>query len=175
MTKTVAIGSANPVKVGAVKTALKKLWPKARFVGIEVDSGVKKQPMSDEETLRGARNRAKAALKKVGADMGVGLEGGVMDTKEGMMNVVWCCIVDRRGKVSEAGGIHFMIPESWSKRLKTGKEISDVLEEVTGDRDMHKKGGMIGWLTKNLSSRQEQYVALVKLAMIKLVSPELYS
>lgn len=166
--KKVIVGSSNPAKIGAVEEGLMKLFPKAKFSGIEVESGVAKQPMSDEETLRGARNRARAVLTATDADVAVGLEGGVMETNEGMMNVVWCVILMRDGRESMAGGMHFLIPKNWVAKIKQGYEISDILEEITGDRDLHKKGGMIGLLTKGLISRSEAYVSLVKLATIGL-------
>jgi len=166
--RKVIVGSANPAKVGAVKKALEKLWPKAKFSGVEVESGVSKQPMSDEETLRGARNRARAVLTAIDADVAVGLEGGAMETKEGMMNVVWCVILMRDGRESFSGGSHFLLPKGWPEKLKAGQEISDILEEMTGDRDLHKKGGMIGLLTKNLTSRKEEYAQLVRMATIGL-------
>ncbi len=176
--RKVIVGSANPAKVGAVREALEKLWPEAKFSGVEVESGVSKQPMSDEETLRGARNRARAVLTATDADVAVGLEGGAMETKEGMMNVVWCVILIRDGPPaggeSFSGGSHFLLPKGWSEKLKAGQEISDILEEMTGDRDLHKKGGMIGLLTKNLTSRRAEYAQLVRLATIKLMHPEWY-
>ena len=41
-----------------------------------MQSGVSPQPFSDEETIQGAINRARAAVKETGADIGIGLEGG---------------------------------------------------------------------------------------------------
>ena len=59
----VAIGSTNPVKIAAVKSAFKKVWPNKKFTfkGIKVNSGVSHQPMSDIESIKGAGNRAKKA------------------------------------------------------------------------------------------------------------------
>lgn len=57
------VGSTNPVKINATKRAVAKVWPKATVEGIEVDSGVAVQPMSDEETRQGSSNRATLALK----------------------------------------------------------------------------------------------------------------
>lgn len=73
----VAVGSKNPVKIAAVREAFTKVWPKKHFVfeGVAVSSGVSNQPMSDEESFRGARNRAERAMKQIDADFGVGLEG----------------------------------------------------------------------------------------------------
>src|SRR5258708_25029535 len=61
----VAIGSDNPVKIKAVKDAFKTIWPKKKFTfkGYKVPSGVSDQPMSPEECIKGAKNRARRVLK----------------------------------------------------------------------------------------------------------------
>lgn len=62
MTRRVIVASTNPVKINAARRAFERLFPDDQFevVGEEVKSGVSDQPMSDEETLRGATNRADA-------------------------------------------------------------------------------------------------------------------
>ena len=46
----VIVGSKNPVKVGAVEEVFRRYWPDCEVVGIEVESGVSAQPMSEKET-----------------------------------------------------------------------------------------------------------------------------
>ena len=79
----VAIGSKNPVKIEAVKEAFGKVWPDQdfEFIGIEVPSGVPDQPMSDEESIKGATTRANNALDRLNADFGIGLEGGSAENR----------------------------------------------------------------------------------------------
>ena len=59
MSKKVIITSKNPVKINAVKEGFKKMFPKEEFVveGVSIPSGVADQPMSNEETMLGAKNR----------------------------------------------------------------------------------------------------------------------
>src|SRR6185369_14378030 len=91
----VVIGSTNKTKIQAVEQAFLDI-PNVKVVGVEVKSGVSEQPMSDEETQNGAENRARAALAATPkADIAIGLEGGVQKTKRGLLNSVWCCLVDR--------------------------------------------------------------------------------
>jgi len=74
--KKVAIGSHNPVKIAATRKAFFLFWPKSRFEFVDVDTipGVNEQPMSDRECIKGAKNRAKEALRKTKADYGIGRE-----------------------------------------------------------------------------------------------------
>eukprot|EP00753_Platysulcus_tardus_P013267 PLAT3648.3.p1 GENE.PLAT3648.3~~PLAT3648.3.p1 ORF type:complete len:225 (-),score=92.62 PLAT3648.3:162-836(-) len=90
----VAVGSGNPVKVQAVRSAFVLQFPDHDIVTLEyaVASGVPDQPVGETETRRGARNRAQAALEASRAhdgvepaaastledvDFAVGLEGGI--------------------------------------------------------------------------------------------------
>ena len=78
--KKVVIASQNPVKIQAVRYGFKAMFPHDtfEFVGISVSSGVADQPFGNEETFRGAQNRADNASYNVdNADFYVGIEGGI--------------------------------------------------------------------------------------------------
>ena len=77
----VTVGSGNPVKRAATEAAFHDSAATDRFVDATVraepvDSGVSEQPRGHAETRRGAVTRAVAA-HETGADLGVGIEGGV--------------------------------------------------------------------------------------------------
>src|SRR4051812_41076829 len=95
----VAVGSKNPVKVGAVRAVLTPFTPSVRVEGISVASTVADQPFGDDETIRGALARASAARDAIGADLGIGIEGGVVELSDGSMRTcAWAAIVDRDGR-----------------------------------------------------------------------------
>lgn len=163
---TVAIGSTNPIKIQAVKHAMEGHFPQLKVVGVEVSSGVSEQPMSDDETQNGAENRARAALNAVTeANLGIGLEGGVQSMKRGLMNSVWCCIVDRDGDVCFANGERFYITKSVADKILAGEEMGPSLDKLTGEKDIKKGRGFIGLVTKNYMDRAEAYGHLAKLAV----------
>ena len=93
----VAVGSTNPVKVGAVRSVIERVWPDAAVVGLDVHTGVRAMPMSDEECQVGARNRATAARQLATADLGVGIEAGVHEENGVLMLTAWTVIVNGRG------------------------------------------------------------------------------
>ena len=171
----IAVGSTNPVKIGAVKDGLKKLYPEAHYVGVKVESGVSHQPTSDEETMKGAKNRARKVLAETQADIAVGLEGGVIEVGKEMMNTVWCCLVTKKEVEILTGGLHFETPKVVAEGIRSGREVGDIMDEMTGEKDIKRKGGMIGVLSKGVIDRREAYASLVKLATVKLQSPELYN
>ena len=94
----VVVGSKNPVKIQATKEAFEKLWPKKNrsVIGLEVKSGVSDQPMSDEESIKGASNRAKKALKTGKADFGIGFEGGLHKIGEKWFDCGWVVVVNKK-------------------------------------------------------------------------------
>jgi len=170
----IAIGSQNPVKIEAVKDGLSKAFPRSDFIPVEVESGVPDQPMGDDETTKGAINRAKRAVEATGADIGIGLEGGVVETDHGMMNTVWVAIVDGKGKISLGGGLHAHLPEQVAVKIRKGMELGRAMDEMTGKQNTKQKEGAIGILTKGLIDRKDAYESLVRLASTKFVSPEFF-
>ena len=72
----ILVGSNNPVKINAVQRAFSKFWD-VEISNMEVDSGVSDMPMSDEESIKGALNRAMNAMQP-NIDFSVGLEGGLI-------------------------------------------------------------------------------------------------
>ncbi len=171
----IAIGSTNPVKVNAAELALKNIFKDAEFVGLEVESQVGAQPIGDKETIRGAINRAKAALKQTGADLGVGLEGGIIHTEHGIMSSAWCAIIDKGSKISLGGGMHFHLPLFVETEILKGKELGEIMDELSGQKNVKKKMGAVGVMTAGLLTRTKEYAHLVKLAMVKFRSPQWFA
>src|SRR5262245_291940 len=74
---SIAIGSLNPVKINAVRSALVRARISADVRGVDVPSGVSAMPIGFAETMSGAQQRAALARATFGTDWGVGMEGGV--------------------------------------------------------------------------------------------------
>lgn len=171
----IVVGSKNPVKVGAVEEAFRKYWPDCEVVGVEVASGVAGQPMSEEETIKGARNRAVSALRQARGklDYGVGIEGGVTEIKGKMFECAWVAIVDKRGVEGLGGGLYFELPGKVAERIREGGELGPIMAEIMR-YDVKRTNGAIGVLTKNQLDRKQAYVQIVLSGLIKFVSPEWY-
>ena len=93
----VAVGSSNPVKISAARAVFARVAPTARVEGVSVSSTVRDQPWGDNETIRGARSRALAARLARGADLGIGLEGGVGDDEGALRPCAWAVGVGPAG------------------------------------------------------------------------------
>ena len=154
----VAVGSENTVKIAAVET----LRPDAQVTPIGVDSGVPEQPRGREETVRGARNRAEAALAATAADLGVGIEGGVADRDhpEGLWLVMWAAVTDGEATTYGAGP-SIRLPETVARRVRDGEELGPVLDDLLGREAVSEQEGAIGVYTDGQVSRTDALSAAV--------------
>jgi inosine/xanthosine triphosphatase len=171
------VGSTNPVKVNAVLKGAIDRWPEVQVEGFAVDSGVKEQPISDEETKKGAINRAKKALKlglkleskKVGNSkkfLGIGLEGGVwVDEENQMWTTVWAAVVDQELKPFVANGVRFKVDKIVANKILQGEEMGPIMSLLCNGRSVKTQEGLIGIVTNNFVDRTEEYAAVVKLAL----------
>jgi inosine/xanthosine triphosphatase len=173
---SVVVSSKNPVKINAVSAGLKRMFPKSDFnlVSVDVPSGVADQPMSDEETLQGAKNRVANATKLVGdADLYIGIEGGVCNLQNEMAAFAWIviCSKDLMGKARSGT---FFLPKAVSELVQQGVELG-VADDLVFKRENSKQaGGAIGILTENALDRKELYEQAVLLALVPFKNQGLY-
>lgn len=172
----IVVGSENPVKINAVREVFKEVLGSVEVVGVAVNSGVSEQPMSDEETIRGAKARAKKAIKKVkDADYGVGLEGGVYDQGEKLYEAAWCAVLRSDGVEGLGGGLRFEIPPKVAEKIRQGGELGPLMDDLLGRADVKQQEGVIGVLTKHHVTRTGAYKQLVYLALVRFISEEWYT
>lgn len=159
----------NPTKVRAAKKILRKIFPRAEFVSLEVESGVPGQPRGDKQTQRGAVNRARAVRQIARADFGVGLEAGIIETEYGVMTCAWVAMVDRAGRIGIGGSTNMLLPTQVANRLSAGAELGEAMDEFANIKNVKHKMGAIGILTRGLSNRQRAYEEIVKLAVVRFL------
>ncbi|GAB2637354.1 inosine/xanthosine triphosphatase [Vibrio panuliri] len=170
-TQTVIVASLNPAKIAAVESAFKATFPSQdfHFQGISVASDVAAQPMSNQETYQGARNRVKNAKLAANGDFYVGLEGGV---EEGV-TFAWMVIesATHRGESRSAG---MMLPPNVAAQLSAESELGDIMDKEFDTHNIKQKGGAIGLLTKHQLTRSSVYHQALILALIPFANLELY-
>lgn len=178
MNKKIVVASKNPVKINAALSGMQKILPNVQFdvIGCDVPSEVADQPMTDQETWKGALNRANNARKEVSdADYWVGMEGGIDKDEEGrMIAFAWMCVIDNNGKIGKGKTGVFYLPPKVQKLVEEGIELGYANDQVFNEVGSKQKGGAVGSLTFNALGRTEYYVQAMILAMIPLVNPKLY-
>lgn len=172
----VAVGSTNPVKIEAVKLAFSKVWPKRKWIikGLEVDSGVSNQPTNNEESVKGAKNRAIKACFKLGADFGVGLEGGLEKISGEWFTSGWCVIVNRKQEIGIGSSVSVHIPQVMLKQILKGKELGLVNDLITQKTNTKKEEGHFGIMTKLHLTRTRGYTDAVISALARFLNPQFY-
>lgn len=156
----VALGSKNPAKIKAAEIAFEKVFPKdkIKIVGVDAKSGISSQPMSDRQSIRGAVNRAKRALKTVkDAEFGVGMEGGVHKIGKKWFESGWIAVVDKKGKIGLGTSARWEMSGKVMGKLEGKGELSRVFEELAKIENAKDVGGVMGLVTKNLLPRDLAY------------------
>lgn len=172
----IAVGSKNRVKIEAVRQAFVALWPdeKWQVEGVDVGSGVSDQPMSDEESIKGAHNRARKALKELGADYGVGLEGGLQKTGDHWLDCGWIVVVDKEGNEGIGSTVKMIVPKKMMDLIHKGEELGVVCDIVFDMKDLKQGVGHFGLMTKNQITRTTGYRDGVIAALSYFVHPNLH-
>ena len=172
----VAVGSKNPVKIEATRLAFEALWPEELWEvsGADVSSGVSSQPMSDEESIAGARNRARQAIEKTGADYGVGLEGGLHKIGEHYFDCGWVVAINREGVEGIGSTAKILTPPRIMELIHQGMELGEANDVVFGTTNSKQNEGHFGLMTKNVITRADVYMQGVIMALSRFVHPHLF-
>ena len=170
----ISVGSANPVKIKACETIAKKVWQDVEVVNFDVDSGISDMPMNEEESIKGAINRARAAREKGNADYGFGLEGSVVEIEARMFLTGWVAVISSEGEIGIGSGGHILLPELIADRIRNGEELGPVMDDILHKTNTKQGEGAVGTLTGGLKPRQQSFEDGVLYALTKFIKPDLY-
>ena len=175
--KKIYIGSENPVKIESTRKGFEEILKNVagfEFIGKSVPSGVGDQPMSNEETLLGAKNRAQnLKVEFPDGDFFVGIEGGIQTIGDEMEAFAWVVILDEKME-GKAQTSTFQLPPKIVELIHQGIELGHA-DDLVFRRNNSKQGnGAVGILTNNVIDRVEYYRHAVILALIPFINKELY-
>ena len=168
MVQRICVTSNNPVKIHAAKDGFSRVFPHFTFEieHFPVDSGVGSQPMSDEDTFKGAANRVTIAQNAYPQfDFWVGIEGGVQRIGDELAAFAWAVIQNHscEGKARTAA---FFLPTNISELVLSGLELGDANDRIFGQHNSKQKGGAVGLLTGGVLDRKSLYTDAIILALI---------
>jgi inosine/xanthosine triphosphatase len=186
----IAVGSMRKPKVEAVRDALavfgSSLAGSAEFeiVPVEVPSGVRHTPLSREDLMAGARQRAEALVHLARESNRpwkyfVGLEGGLDVIHEGAKRWVflesWAYVADDtgRGAFGRSGAV--VLPEALAKMVvDEGVELSEAIDAFAGGRGIRDAQGAWGVISRNLITRQDAFRVAVISAFAPFFNREMF-
>ena len=139
-------------------------------IGRDICSGVAKQPFK-EEVIRGAINRAESALKLIKADFGIGIEGDVIKPGKKWYNLGFIVVINGDGKIGTGTSGWFECPSEILKKLKNGKELGEIIDELTRKKDAKNREGAIVFFAKGKVVRKDLYKHGVFMVLVPFLSP----
>lgn len=188
----VAIGSLRPPKVEAVRTVVSRVAPfmgfdagEIEYYARDVQSGISAMPMTMQEIMQGAYNRAhdlQMTLRSEGkpADFFIGLEGGVFRRvflgNEGTLYLQsWVYVADNeKGFFGSSPAI--TVPERIAAELRfDNKELGDVIDKYSAEENTREKGGAYATFTRGLLQRQNVFELALICALAPFYRPDLYA
>ncbi|MBD0373326.1 MAG: DUF84 family protein [Pyrinomonadaceae bacterium] len=185
----VAVGSDRAAKVEAVRRSLERIasvderWLGAEVIARGVETSAPAMPLTDEELARGARARAWAvreivASERTGAQLFVGLEGGFhsfeLDGRWHTHLRGWAYVTDG---LREGFGVSpsISVPASIARRVTEGNvELSVVIDDVAGERDVRSRQGAWGVLSRDLLTRAQSFEFALIAAFAPFYNEKLY-
>lgn len=185
----IAVGSTRKPKVGAVRDALVSVGPllspdlQIEVVGVEVESGVSHTPVSREELMQGARQRAEE-VTKLAERFGepwkffVGLEGGLDVIQDNGRRRVflesWAYVSDGvSGFFGRSGSIE--VAETIAEEVvDRGVELSIAIDRFAGEVGIRDAQGAWGVLSGNLITRQDSFRVAVTAAFAPFYNAKMY-
>ena len=174
----VVLASTSPAKVDAVRRAIERIaaiepaFSKATLRTIDVTGIAPKMPMTDRETLDGARLRAQTVTKGLTAPfLAIGLEGGL--SSDPMVTLTsWAAATDGTKWGYGAGG-RIVLPEKVVEQVNAGRELGDVIDELAGAGIRGTRGAW-GWLTRDLVGRKNALLTATLSALAPFYNSQLY-
>jgi inosine/xanthosine triphosphatase len=149
----IALASTNRAKLGATRAVVARIFQQSEVQAVTVVANVPDQPIGDEQTQAGAIARARAALASDGANLGIGLEGGLRQTLGGWALCSWAAVVDRTDRLGVGGGGILLLPPMVVERVLAGEELGPVMDELAQETETRHGRGASGILTGGLLDR----------------------
>ncbi len=173
--QTVVISSKNPVKRAATENGFAAMFKETafNFETVSVPSGVSDQPMTDAETLRGAKNRMQnAQAARPDADYWVGIEGGC-SLENGQLLVYAWVTIQSNTSYGESRTATLRLPTEIAQLVQSGMELGHADDVVFQRTNSKQHDGATGILTHGAIPRTDYYVQAVIFALVPFVNPDL--
>ncbi len=182
----VCVGSLNPTKYNAVKSAFGKYFDKFKIFTIKAESKVPNQPIGLDQILEGAINRARCALtylitekKRNNEIYGVGIEAGLIDVpqaKTQFLDLQFCAILNERNEISLGSGVGFEYPKTVIDQVLSdrNREVGEIIGKLAHNLNIKNETGAISFLSKGVINRTDILTQAVICALIPIVNKELY-
>jgi len=130
----IVLGTTSKDKLKILEDYLRSRGKTFKILQIKAESGVSDQPISKEETIKGAKTRAKNAYISGQYDFAIGLEGGLMKNKQIHYLICVACIYDGQNYYLGASE-PLPLPKKVSEAIDDGGEFGEHIRIYANSQD----------------------------------------
>jgi len=168
----IAIGTKSPPKVAAIEEAIKKCvyfkWIEVELISKKVDSDISDMPLTTEENMTWAKNRAENTSKITDADFYIGMEWWTTRIWEKAYLFWVVYVLDNAWKWHYGMSNLMEVPMVFDDRIyNKAEELWPVLQELTGVESASKKTWAFWHWSDDMLTRKDQFL----LAFISAIVP----
>lgn len=131
--KKIALGTTSQEKQRILSECIKNMQEISEYeiTPCDVSSDITDQPLDEETTITGARNRAHNALEfNPDSDCGIGLEAGLVEVRDMEYYLVCvCALLEKDGNVHIGISGKTPLPAEVSKAIKEGGSFGKLIRE----------------------------------------------
>ena len=184
----ILVGSTRSAKVEAARVAVRAIaavdqrFLNAPIIAIDAGDVGPAMPMTEAETIDGARRRAMRIIECAVGDadatmcLAIGVEGG-LDPLAGNGNRYtlksWAAVTDGT-EIGYGCGGSILVPDHVIRAVLTGRELGDVIDELAGTPVRGTRGAW-GVLTRDLVGRRDSFTTAILAALAPFYNPALYA
>jgi|SRR5579872_1039434 len=178
----IAVGSTNEAKVLAVKEIIKGSsdFSHAEVRSFSTHSDVSDQPRSLQETIQGAKNRARNAFEQCQAcNYGFGIESGLMESQDvstKYLHVSVCSIYDGVNYYTGLSTGFEIPPQILKLILNENMDLTQAClhSGISSNPKLGSMEGLIGILTRGRVNRKEYSKQCIAAALLQLENAHWY-
>ena len=181
----IGIGTRNKAKVSAVDSAMKLILnafipgesPGIEYLETDTHTSIPDMPLTQNDLMQGALERALFTYKKNGqVSYSIGLEGGVFRAGQNGAAFLQSWAYAFNGQDGFYGSSPALpLPKTIISALYEQKrELSEVIDTITGKSDVRSNEGTFGILTNMLITRSNSFELAIIAAMTPFFNTNIY-
>jgi non-canonical (house-cleaning) NTP pyrophosphatase len=174
--KKVVILSESLIKISLVKDVISHFFPndEIEYISLALEKDGP-EPFGDEEIIKQATESIAQAISQISdASFYIGMEGGMVDIDNRMVEIAKAVIQDNEGNVSISNCTTFDVPPAIAKNVRKGADFAESVDLFFKTKGTKLGGGYFSILTAGLVTKKDHYTQAVASALGKLVHKEWY-
>lgn len=179
----IIIASKRLPKINGVKKAVEKISSRfdidqssISYTTVDAKSGVADTPKSTEESMQGAKQRARSIFPRdeKNAVLSIGVEGGLFSAEGKTFLQSWVCVYDgEHFHFGCSGSIE--LPDQLSNAvMEQGEDLAAAIDALTRENNIRNRQGTFGVLSNDLITREDSFEQAAILALIPYFNKSLY-